>query len=400
MKNILILGGGYAGIMTALRLAGRLKNPNDVSITLINASDTFTERIRLHQVVAGDKLRQHSIPRLLRGRNIRFVQGWITALKPDQHQVQAIVNGESQTFDYDVLVYGLGSHTDLDSVPGVRDYAYTLDPKSAQTLRGVLPRIVAQQGTLLICGGGLTGIEAATEFASRFPKLNVRLVTQGELGGALSAKGREYILQTFARMNIQLDEHVTIQAVNRDSITLEDGRTIPHNAVVWAGSFNTPELAKQAGVMVNGKNQILIDLYLRSISHPDIFVVGDAGQFVTDPGAPIRMACATGMPIGVQGGENVAALVQDQPLKPFNFNYMLQCISLGRHNGLVQFVHGNDAPKERILKGRMGAWVKEMICRFTIWAMKAERRFPGSYTWAGAKTKKQAISHEQSYGNI
>lgn len=391
MTNILILGGGYAGMMTALRLRGRVK---DANITLINASDTFIERIRLHQVIAGDKLQHHSIPHMLRGRNINFVQGWITALHPDTHQVMATVNGTPQTFNYEVLVYALGSHTDLDRVPGVREHAYTLDPKSAQALRASIPK----DGTLVICGGGLTGIESATEFAERFPHLKIRIVTQGKLGGGLSAKGRAYLDKIFQKFNIQVDENAAVQQVNQHSIQLNNGRTIQHDAVIWAGSFNVPELAKQAGLKVNHKNQILIDPYLRSVSHPEVFVVGDSGQFVSEPSAPIRMACATGMPIGTHGGDNIAALLQDKPLTPFSFQYLIQCISLGRHAGLIQFVNGDDTPKERILTGRLGAWVKEFICRFTIWGMKLERRIPGSYTWAKASTEQ--VKHEQSYGNI
>ncbi|GAB4336591.1 MAG: FAD-dependent oxidoreductase [Phototrophicales bacterium] len=403
MKHILILGGGYAGMMAALRLTAKLHTHNDdIHITLINASDTFTERIRLHQAAVGKPLPQYSIPKMLAKRNIQFIQGWVTAIDPNQHRVHVKIEKDLQIFHYDILIYALGSHTDLDSIPGIRDYAYTLDEKSAQKLKQHLPHIAAKSGELVVCGGGLTGIETATELAEHFPTLHVRLVTQGQLGSTLSAKGRRYILETFSKLNIQLNEHVSVRAVNHDAILLDNGHTISYDILVWAGSFSAPKLAKQVGITVNNKNQILIDQYLRSISHPNIFVVGDSGQFVSSPEATIRMACATAMPMGARGGENVAALIQSKPLTAFHFNYLLQCISLGRRVGLIQFVHGDDTPKERILTGKIGAWVKELVCRFTIWALKIERYYPGIYQWAGAKRGNQIIhyEHEQSYRNV
>ncbi|PJF21090.1 MAG: FAD-dependent oxidoreductase, partial [Phototrophicales bacterium] len=88
MKHVLILGGGYAGMMAALRLTAKLRaHKDDIHITLINASDTFTERIRLHQAAVGKPLPQYSIPKMLKKRNIQFIQGWVTAIEPNQHQV-------------------------------------------------------------------------------------------------------------------------------------------------------------------------------------------------------------------------------------------------------------------------------------------------------------------------
>ncbi|PJF20224.1 MAG: oxidoreductase, partial [Phototrophicales bacterium] len=100
--------------------------------------------------------------------------------------------------------------------------------------------MAAKSGTLVICGGGLTGIETATELAEHFPTLHTRLVTQGQLGGGLSPKGRKYIHKVFSKLNIQRDEQVSVRAINHNAILLDNGHTISYDILIWAGSFNAP----------------------------------------------------------------------------------------------------------------------------------------------------------------
>ena len=79
--RIVILGAGYAGMTAALRLAHKTRRL-PVEITLVNGSATFVERIRLHQAAAAEQVRQRSIPKLLHGTHVRFVQGWAAAIAP------------------------------------------------------------------------------------------------------------------------------------------------------------------------------------------------------------------------------------------------------------------------------------------------------------------------------
>ena len=114
-----------------------------------------------------------------------------------------------------------------------------------------------------------------------------------------------------------------------------------------------------------------VDAMLRSISHPFVYGAGDA---VAPPGrTPIRMACATALPLGAHAADNVAREQTGRTLKAFRFGYALRCISLGRHDGLIQWVDPYDVPKERMLKGRTAAWVKEQICRSTVRVIRLER---------------------------
>ena len=174
--RVVVLGAGYAGLMAAMRLAK--KTASSVAITLVNAGDTFHERVRNHQLAAGQPLGSYPLRALLRGTRIRFMQGAVTDLQPAQRQVCVQTSAGLQTLSYDYLVYALGSFVNTGSVPGVREYTHTLDYVSTQALAERLPSLAVRGGKLLMVGGGNTGVEVVTELAEVYPTLRITLVTR------------------------------------------------------------------------------------------------------------------------------------------------------------------------------------------------------------------------------
>ncbi|HEX9246570.1 MAG TPA: FAD-dependent oxidoreductase, partial [bacterium] len=142
--NVVVLGAGYAGLMAAMRLAK--KTDATVAITLVNIDDVFHERVRNHQLAAGQSIRQHSLISLLRGTRIRFLQGTVDALQPSQRRITVQAAEGLRSVGYDYLIYALGSSVSVGGVPGVREYAYTLDHASALSLAGRLPAIAGRGG--------------------------------------------------------------------------------------------------------------------------------------------------------------------------------------------------------------------------------------------------------------
>ncbi len=385
-QRVVIVGAGYAGMTAALRLGKRARKLG-ASVTLVNGAGEFVERIRLHQAGSGQTLKRRPIAAMLRGTGVQFVQGRVTALDPDARQLHIVAaDGDDRTLGYDTLLYALGSTIDVESVPGVREHALALaGPEAAARLAAELRELAARGGRLLVCGGGLTGIEAATEIAEAWPDVRVALATRDELGARLSQKGRAHLRRVFARLGIELHEGVDVVCLAEGRTELASGEALPFDRCLWAGSFMVPPLAREAGLQVNARGQVLVGPDLRSLSHPEIVVAGDAAAFAEDPGAPIRMACATAMPQGAAAADTILASLAGKPAPAFSFRYLIQCISLGRKNGLVQFVHPDDSPREKIITGRPAALVKELICRFTTFSLAMERRRPGSYTWLQAK---------------
>src|SRR4051794_26302780 len=122
--EIVVLGAGYAGLLATVRLAGKLRR-QPARITLVNESDVLIQRVLLHQFAAHGNVNARPLSKVLRGTGVNFVQGTVTHLDPTHRSVAVQTATGTRDLAYDHLVYALGSTTDRDSVPGVRDYAYT-----------------------------------------------------------------------------------------------------------------------------------------------------------------------------------------------------------------------------------------------------------------------------------
>lgn len=375
--KIIVLGGGYAGTLAALRLAGKTKG-HATEVVLVNGVDHFVERIRHHQLAAGQTQKAHPFTKLLGNSGVRFVQGWCTGITPARKVLTVQTPTGSTTLTYDYLIYALGSTTEKTRVPGVADYAYTLaDETTVGQLQQRAQALAAQQGHLLIIGGGLTGIEAATELAESYPGLQVTLATKGKLGATLSAAGAAHIRRVFAKLGVTLIEETAVERLTANAAHSADGRVLAFDACLWTGAFVVPPLAAVAGLPVDKGGRILVDEWLRVNNDASIYAAGDAAA------TPLRMACATALPMGAYVADHVAAQITGKAAPaPFQFAYLIQCISLGRRNGLVQFVQTDDTPKPRIITGWTAARIKELICRFTVWSLHQERRWAGSYVWS------------------
>ncbi|MFC4852180.1 NAD(P)/FAD-dependent oxidoreductase [Actinophytocola glycyrrhizae] len=351
--RIVVLGAGYSG-QVAARLAARAQ---DVAVTLVNQRDRFVERVRLHQLAAGQDLRERPLTELLAGTGVRLVIDRVTAVDPGD---RSVVLAGGDRLPYDTLVYALGSGMDLTSVPGVAEHAHTVAvAEEAQRLRARL----RTGDVVTVVGGGLTGIEAATELAEQRPELKVRLVTAGALGAALSEKGRRHLRRVFARLGIEVRDEAEVAEVRADGVVLAEGEHVRSDVVVWTTGFTVPSLAADAGLAVDDHGRLLVDETLRSTSHPEVYGVGDAAAVRMPGGQELRMACATGLPAAQQAIRALLARRAGRRPKPFRFRYVNQCISLGRRDALVQFVNADDQAKESVLTGRLAALYKETVVR-------------------------------------
>lgn len=363
-QRVLVAGAGYAGMLAAIRLAREAKGRCEV--TLVSASDVFCERIRLHERAAGAAPESRSIPEMLRETGVSFKQGAINALDPDARAVT--VNDEVIAFDR--ALYALGSRVDTSRVAGVKEHAFTLDPHAAEALRAKLASL-REGASVLVLGGGLTGIEAATEFAERSPSLKVTLATRGALASLLSPRAREHLLAAFARLGVALVENVNVRELTQFAAVC-DGRSLAFEACVWAGGFVATPLARDSGLSVNALGQVRVDAALRSVSHPWIYGIGDAASPIESVGSPLDMSCKTAMPMAAHAADNVARALRGEAETPFDFRDFGHCISLGRGDGIVQYKHRDGAPGVA-LTGAAAAWFKERICRYTVLSLRAER---------------------------
>lgn len=257
--HIVVLGAGYTGLVAAKLLARRTGGP----VTLVNNRDRFVERMRNHQLATGQRLRELPLRDLLRGSGVRLLVDQVTRIDPEQRQVE-LASG-ADPVGYDRLVYALGSRADLDAVPGAAEHATSVaDAERAARL----PERMRTASTVAVVGGGLTGIEAATELAETYPDRTVRLLTGGTLGPALSERGQDHLYRTFDRLDIRLHEHTQVAKVAADGLLLENGEHVGADVVVWTTGFRVPQLAREAGLEVGGNGRVLVDGTMRSVSAP------------------------------------------------------------------------------------------------------------------------------------
>ncbi|WP_146930825.1 NAD(P)/FAD-dependent oxidoreductase [Cellulomonas xylanilytica] len=365
VHRIVILGAGYAGTSAAGRLARRLHG-DDVEITLVNAEPDFVERVRLHQVATGQIVRDRPLQDLLAGSGVTLRVARVVSVDADGRSVTL---DDGADLAYDTLVYALGSARDDHGVPGVFEHAHEVASRpGALRLRDRLAAL-APGGRVVVVGGGLTGIEAASEIAESFEHLDVAVAVHGAFGDWLSPSGRRHLRGTFDRLGVTVHEHSPVTRVDAASVTTADGATVPADVTVWAAGFAAHPIAAASTLDVTDRGQIVVDGTMRSVSHPDVYAVGDAAFAHTTVGTPMRMSCASGVPMSWQAADSIVARLTGGKLPHTPLSYVHQCISLGRRDALIQFVTPDDRARSFAPGGRLMARYKELICAGAAWVV-------------------------------
>ncbi|MBF9132605.1 FAD-dependent oxidoreductase [Plantactinospora sp. S1510] len=366
--RIVVLGAGYAGAIAAGRLAKRLRR-EDVAITLVNAEPDFVERVRMHQLASGQSLKPRPLRKMFAGTGVEVRVTRVTGVDVDRRTVAVVDTDGEEEIAYDTLVYALGSGWNAQGVPGTTEHAYEIASRpGALRLRKRLARLDAGQ-TVVVVGGGLTGLEAAAEIAEARPDLDVALAARGDLGDWLSPRGRAHLRKVFGKLGITVYEQAAVTAVEADRVATADGRVIPAAVTVWTAGFAVHPIAKQSALEVSGTGRIVVDETMRAVSHPDVYAVGDAALALGAGNKPLRMSCASGSPMAWQAADSIAARLTGGKLPKAPLRYFNQCISLGRREGVIQYVTADDRAVPAALTGRLAAVYKELVCKGAAWGV-------------------------------
>src|SRR5256712_1329765 len=399
--RILVLGAGIAGLLFTLRLAGKVARES-VQITLIDELDTFIVRPRLHEFATNQRVFSRPFSQILRKTQVQFLQGRVTSLDLSQHRVTVQVEPQQQhELEYDYLVYALGSMTDRHSVPGVAEYAYSLEtrgPFSALALRETLPKIEVRGGQVVVCGGGATGIETAAQVESVYPWIKVSLVTHGSLALSWGKSVADIIRRRLVSLDVKIVDQSTVRAVRQHRVVLDQGRELECSLCIWTAGFVVQPLAREAGLAVNERDQILVDPFLRSVSHQEIYAIGDAATPIENPGVEhVRMSAFTASIMGAHGADCLSDILTGKTPKPLSFAYLAQAIALGQHYAIFFPLSPDDRPRPPYITGWLGALTREAAISFVVTATLAQRRFPGLFTWLGKGRYEQAQRRKRAF---
>lgn len=261
--QIIVLGGGYTGIVVAGQLARRIRAV-EASVTLVTGHATRDERMRWHQLATGQQYPLLSIADALKGSGAELMVANVERIDLEQHAV--LLDGE-EALHYDSLVIALGSVIDFASVPGAREYAHGLtDVESIMATARQLDA-VPDGSRIVVVGGGLTGIELATEVAESHPRLEVVIASARGPGDWLSGPGRSYLGRAFDRLSVeQIVGRVT--RIEEDGVVLADGRKVSSALTFWAGGFRANPIMEASGLSVDELGRARVDATFHSISHP------------------------------------------------------------------------------------------------------------------------------------
>ncbi|WP_328411083.1 NAD(P)/FAD-dependent oxidoreductase [Nocardia sp. NBC_00403] len=382
--DVVVIGGGYAGVMAANRLTQR----DDVTVTLINPRPSFVERIRLHQLVGGSDDAVVDYSEVL-AEGIRLVVDTVTRIDAAERSVTLATGG---TVDYDYLIYAVGSGSADPSVPGAAEFAYPIASlEEAQRLRPVLDAAPAT-AVVTVVGSGPTGIETAAELAEQ--GRTVTLVCGNVVGPYLHPRGRRSVVKRLAELGVTMLEgpDAKVTGVTRDVVRLSGGHTLRSNVTIWTAGFGVPDLAGRSGLSTDALGRLLTDETLTSVDDVRIVAAGDSAA---PSDLPFRMSCQAATRIGAHAADTVLSRIADEQPAPINLGFFGQCISLGRRAGIFQFASKDDTAIKFYLGGGPGAKLKEFVCKHTVKHLADEARKPGSLTWVKDDKRRELLQAER-----
>lgn len=373
VPRIVILGAGYGGVLTALRLQKEL-NYNEANVTLVNKHDYHYITTHLHMPAAGTDDPENarvSISKLIDEFKIDFVKSTVVQIKPQDKKVIL----EDGTLSYDYLVIGLGGESETFGIPGLQEYA--LNIRSINSVRLIREHIEYQFAkykreperkdylTFVVGGAGFTGIEFVGELADRIPKLcrefdvDPSLVKIYNIEAAPTALPGfdpelvEYAMQVLSNKGVTFKIATAIKECTPEGVVLADGETIRAATVIWTGGIRGNRLVEQAGFEAM-RGRVKVDPYLRSEQYENVYIVGDCSIIMNEQGRPYPPTAQIAMQQGITCAYNLVATIRNQPLKEFKFDNKGVVASLGKGEA-IGIVFGKK------MKGGWAALMKKLI---------------------------------------
>ncbi len=374
--RVVVIGAGFGGLAVARALRGR-----PVDVTVIDANNFHTFQPLLYQVASAG-LNADDIGYAVRGifrrqRNVRFRMGRVIGADLT-HRFVHLDDGASQP--YDSLVIAAGAVTNTFGVGGVDEHAFPLKSiDEALALRmhvlgqfenaAVEPELIDDGAlTMVVCGGGPTGVELSGAFielfskvlAKDFPEIDIgrtRVVLVEAAGRLLlpfHPKSSERALRTLTRRGVEVVLGVGVDRVEATCVHLSDGTQIAAHTTVWAAGVAASPLAAALGLEQTSGGRIVVGHDLRVRGNPDVFAIGDIAASLAGDGVELLPQVAQP---AIQGGRHVAAQIVDRiegrPSSPFSYHDKGSMATIGRHDAVAEF------PGGQRLNGPLGwlAWL-------------------------------------------
>jgi NADH dehydrogenase len=312
----------------------------------------------------------------LLGDDVALVVDSVTRIDTAERKVEL---ASGAPLDYDYAIYAVGSTgAPPSTVPGAAEFAYPIaELEFAQRLRARLDDL-RPDAAITVVGAGLTGTETAAELAEQGHP--VTLVCGGTLVPSLGDPGRRSAAKWLKRHGVTVLDGPgsTVVEVTSGSVLLDSGQRILSQATIWTAGFGVPDLAARSGLRTDALGRLLTDETLTSVDDPRVVAAGDCAA---PSGQPLRMSCQSAVPLGAQAANTVLARIAGTQPAAIDQAFLGSNVSLGRRAAVIQWAHKDDTPMKLYFGGRLGAALKEAVCKGTVWGIRHEARKPGSAFW-------------------
>jgi NADH:ubiquinone reductase (H+-translocating) len=277
------------------------------------------------------------------------VAGRVDTIRTEAREIDVDGADGHRTLAFDKFILATGSILYQPPVPGLAEHAFNVDQLSfAKALDAHLksladkPNSVARN-TVVVVGGGLTGVETATEMPQRLrailggtAEIRVVLIEQAPvIGSTLGPAARPVIEEALVECGVEIITNTTVSSIEANCITTSSGQIIETGTVVWTTGAKANPLANQIAGEHDRFGRVHADPYLRANSVKDVFVTGDVAYAATDEiGNHALMSCQHALSLGRVAGHNAAAELVGLPLHPYSQPKYVTCLDLGPWGGL------------------------------------------------------------------
>jgi NADH dehydrogenase len=344
-RSVCILGGGFGGLYTALRLAQfPWQSGEKPEIVLIDQRDRFTFLPLLYELLTGELQTWEIAPpyeELLANTDIKFYQGTAKQIDLKKQKVQLT---DEREFNYDRLVLAMGGETPLDAVEGAREYANCFKSiEDAYQLQEKLRILEASNQDFIrvaIIGGGYSGVELACKLADRLKSRGrIRLVEQGDRILSRSPEfNQRAAQQALASRQIWLDLQTKVASLTANSLTLvhqEKIDTIPVDLILWTVGSQVVPLVRSLPLAKNERNQLLVNSSLQVVDRSEIFAVGDLAECHDASGQKVPPTAQAALQQADYAAWNIWASMTGKPTLPFHYQPFGEMMTLGQENATL-----------------------------------------------------------------
>ncbi|WP_298183270.1 NAD(P)/FAD-dependent oxidoreductase [Saccharomonospora sp.] len=363
-KRILIAGGGYVGLYTALRLQKNMR-PGEVEVTVVNPENFMVYRPLLPEVASGTLEPRHAVvPLRAVLRKARFVSGALTELDTAR-QVTTVQPpaGPPLEFEYDELVLGMGATSKLLPIPGLAENGIGFNSlaEAAYLRDHVLGQLEIADATtdpelrrcaltFVFVGGGYTGVEAIAELQDMavdvlegYPELDasemrwILIEAMDRILGTVSDDLADLATTELAARGIDIRTGTLLESAENGVLQLSDGTKLASDTLVWVAGTRPQSILGEFGLPVDERGRLVVDDTLRVNGYSNIWSAGDCAAV---PDLENGGTCPPSAQYAVRQarrlGDNLLSTVRGESVKPFRHKNRGEFVTLGKNKAVAE----------------------------------------------------------------